>query len=139
VVIGVVASGVVASVLALVLAPGQDIATDAWTVPASLGTLGTTAIAAVLYGLVGAVLAMVTRSAAVSITAGVAYLLIVENQRGLSWDSAGEWLPAGVISAFASGGTELVSFEKAVMLSAGYAMLALAVTYLTFTRRDVTD
>ena len=139
VVIGVVASGVVAFVLALVLAPGQDIATDAWTVPASLGTLGTTAIGAVLYGLVGAVMAMLTRSAAISITAGVAYLLIVENLLGLIWDSAGEWLPAGVISAFASGGTELVSFEKAVMLSAGYAMLALAVMYLTFTRRDVTD
>jgi hypothetical protein len=104
-----------------------------------LGTLGTTAIAAVLYGLVGAVLAMLTRSAAVSITAGVAYLLVVENLLDLIWDSAGEWLPAGVISAFASGGTELVSFEKAVMLSAGYAMLALVVMYLTFTRRDVAD
>jgi len=84
-------------------------------------------------------MAMLTRSAAISITAGVAYLLIVENLLGLIWDSAGEWLPAGVISALASGGTELVSFEKAVMLSAGYAMLSLAVMYLTFARRDVTD
>jgi len=139
VVIGVVAAGVVAALLAVILAPGQDISTSTWTVSGSLGTLGTTAIATVLYGLVGAVLAMVTRSAAISITAGVAYLLIVENLLGLIWDSAGEWLPAGVIAAFAAGGTDLVSFEKSIVLALGYAILGLGVMYVTFLRRDVTD
>ncbi|MFV9672610.1 MAG: ABC transporter permease subunit [Acidimicrobiia bacterium] len=139
VVIGVVVAGAVAVLLAVVLAPSQDISTDAWTVAGSLGTVGTTAIATVLYGLVGAVLAMVTRSAAISITAGVAYLLLIENLLGLIWDSAGEWLPAGIISAFAAGGTASVSFEKAFVLAAGYAIFGLAVMYVTFLRRDVTD
>jgi ABC-type transport system involved in multi-copper enzyme maturation permease subunit len=139
IIIGVVAAGVVAALLAVILAPGQDISTDAWTVAGALGTLGTTAIATVLWGLVGAVLAMVTRSAAISITAGVAYLLIVENLLGLIWDNAGEWLPAGVIAAFASGGTALVSFEKSIVLAVGYAILGLGVMYLTFMRRDVID
>lgn len=139
VVLGVVAAGVVAALLTVTLAPGQDISTDTWTVAGSLGTIGTTAIATVLWGLVGAVLAMVTRSAAISITAGVAYLLIIENLLGLVWDSAGEWLPAGVIAAFASGGTDLVSFEKSIVLAVGYAILGLGVMYLTFMRRDVTD
>ncbi len=139
VIVGVVAAGVVAALLAVILAPGQDISTDAWTVAGALGTLGTTAIATVLWGLVGAVLAMVTRSAAIAITAGVAYLLIIENLLDLIWDSAGEWLPAGVIAAFASGGTDLVSFEKSIVLAVGYAILGLGVMYLTFMRRDVTD
>ncbi|MEA3502096.1 MAG: hypothetical protein U9R47_04920 [Actinomycetota bacterium] len=139
VVLGVAVAGVVAALLTVTLAPGQDISTDTWTVAGSLGTIGTTAIATVLWGLVGAVLAMVTRSAAISITAGVAYLLIIENLLGLVWDSAGEWLPAGVIAAFASGGTDLVSFEKSIVLAVGYAILGLGVMYLTFTRRDVTD
>jgi ABC-type transport system involved in multi-copper enzyme maturation permease subunit len=139
VIVGVVAAGVVAALLAVILAPGQDISTDAWTVAGALGTLGTTAIATVLWGLVGAVLAMATRSAAIAITAGVAYLLIIENLLGLIWDSAGEWLPAGVIAAFASGGTDLVSFEKSIVLAVGYAILGLGVMYLTFMRRDVTD
>jgi ABC-type transport system involved in multi-copper enzyme maturation permease subunit len=138
-IIGVVAAGVVAALLAVILAPGQDISTDTWTVAGALGTLGTTAIATVLWGLVGAVLAMVTRSAAISITAGVAYLLIIENLLGLIWDSAGEWLPAGVIAAVASGGTDLVSFEKSIVLAVGYAILGLGVMYLTFMRRDITD
>jgi len=139
VIIGVVAAGVVAALLAVVLAPGQDISTESWTLAASLGTLGTTAMAALLFGLVGAVLAMLTRSAAISITAGVAYLLVIENLLGLAWDSAGEWLPAGVFSALAGGGTDLVSLEKATVLSAGYATLALIVMYVVFMRRDVTD
>lgn len=139
VVIGVVAAGAVAALLAVVLAPGQGISMDAWSVAGSLGTVGTTAIATVLFGLVGAVLAMVMRSAAISITAGVAYLILIENLLGLIWDSAGEWLPAGIISAFAVGGTASVSFEKALVLAIGYAVLGLGVTYLTFLKRDVTD
>lgn len=139
VIIGAVAAGVAAVVLAVILAPAQNISTDTWTVAGSLGTIGTTAIATVLWGIVGAVLAMVTRSAAISITAGIAYLLIVENLLGLIWDTAGEWLPAGVIAALASGGTDQVSFEKSIILAAGYAILGLGVMYLTFTRRDVTD
>ena len=139
VVIGVVAAGALAAALAVALAPGQDISTSAWTIAASLGTVGTITIAALFYGLVGAVLAMVTRSAAISITIGVAYLLIVENLLGLIWDAAGEWLPAGVFSAFAAGGTDLLSFEKSAVLAVGYAIVGLVVMYLTFARRDVTD
>ena len=139
VIIGAVAAGVAAVVLAVTLAPTQDISTDTWTVAGSLGTIGTTAIATVLWGLVGAVLAMVTRSAAISITAGIAYLLIIESLLGLIWDTAGEWLPAGVIAALASGGTSQVSFEKSILLAVGYAILGLGVMYLTFMRRDVTD
>ena len=139
VVIGVLAAGVLAALLAVGLAPGQDISTAAWTVGAALATVGTTALAAVLYGHVGAVLAMVTRSAAISITVGVAYLLIVENLLGLVWDGAGDWLPAGVFSAIAAGGTGSMSFEKSVVLAVGYGILGLIVMYLVFMRRDVTD
>lgn len=139
VIIGVLAAGVLAALLAVALAPGQDVSTAAWTVGAALATVGTTAFAAVLYGLVGAVLAMITRSAAISITVGVAYLLIVENLLGLVWNSAGEWLPAGVLSAIAVGGTGSLSFEKSVVLAVGYGILGLVVMYLVFMRRDVTD
>ena len=79
------------------------------------------------------------RSAAISITVGVAYLLIVENLLGLVWESAGEWLPAGVFSAIAAGGTSSISFEKSVVLAVGHGLLGLVVMYLVFTRRDVTD
>ncbi len=139
VVIGVVASGIVGALLGLALAPGRDISTAAWTVGATVATVTTTAIAALLYGLVGAVLAMLTRSAAISITIGVAYLLILENLLGIVWTEAGEWLPAGVFSALAAGGTASVSFERSVVLAGAYALIGLAVMYVVFVRRDVTD
>lgn len=64
---------------------------------------------------------------------------VIENLLGLVWDSAGEWLPAGIFSVLATGGTDLVSIEKAIVLSVGYAILGPAVMYLVFMRRDVTD
>ena len=139
VVIGVAIASVVAVALAFGLAPGQDISTEAWTLSASLGSFGAVAVASILFGLVGASIAMVTRSAAISITVGVGYLLIFENLLGLIWGTAGEWLPAGIFSAFASGGTPAVAFEKAAALAAVYAVVALVVTFVIFTRRDITD
>jgi ABC-2 type transport system permease protein len=139
VVVGVLIAAVVAAVLAFALAPGQDIPTDAWSLSASLGTVGTVTATGLLFGLFGSTIAMATRSAAISITAGVAYLLIVESLLGLIWDAAGEWLPAGVFSAFAQGGTSSVSFEKSMALAAAYAAAALIMLFVIFTRRDVTD
>jgi ABC-type transport system involved in multi-copper enzyme maturation permease subunit len=139
VVVGVAIASVFAAVLAFVLAPSQDVSTDAWALSASLGTVGTVAATGLLFGLLGAAIAMVTRSAAISITTGVAYLLIVENLLGLIWDAAGEWLPAGVFEAFAQGGTPSVSFEKSAALATAYAAAALNTLFVIFTRRDVTD
>jgi ABC-type transport system involved in multi-copper enzyme maturation permease subunit len=139
VVVGVAIASVFAAGLAFVLAPNQDISTHAWSLSASLVTVGTVASTGLLFGLLGAAIAMATRSAAISITAGVAYLLIVENLLGLIWDEAGEWLPAGIFSAFAQGGTPSVSFEKSMALAAAYAAAALITLFVIFTRRDVTD
>jgi ABC-type transport system involved in multi-copper enzyme maturation permease subunit len=136
---GVAIASAFAATLAFVLAPSQEVSTDAWSLSASLGTIGTVAVTGILFGLLGAAIAMVTRSAAISITAGVAYLLIVENLLGLIWDAAGEWLPAGIFEAFAQGGTSSVSFEKSVALAAAYATVALVTLFVIFTRRDVTD
>ena len=56
------------------------------------------ALAALIWGLFGALIAMVSRSAAISIAAGVAYFLIGEQLILHSlWPSTADWLPAGVL------------------------------------------
>lgn len=75
----------------------------------------------------------------ISVTIGVAYLIVVENLLGLVWDNAGQWLPADVVSAFAAGGTSLVSIEEASLLAVGHAMAGLFVMFFVFTRRDITE
>lgn len=139
VVIGVLLAAIASAVMAFGLAPGQDISTDSWSVLASLETIGGVAISVILYGLIGAAIAMVTRSAATAITVGLGYLIMVENLLTLVWDTAGEWLPAGIITAFAAGGTAAVSLAKASVLTVIYAAIALAVTYGIFLTRDVSD
>jgi ABC-type transport system involved in multi-copper enzyme maturation permease subunit len=139
VVAGVALGAFVSVALAFGFAPGQGIPTDSWTLLATFESTGLVATTTVLYGLIGAALAMVTRSAATSITVGVGYLLIAERLIGLIWDTAGDWLPAGILEAFAAAGSESVSFGKAWAFVAIYAILALGVTFFTFLKRDITS
>ena len=98
------------------------------------------AIATVIWGLFGALLAMVSRSAAISIAAGVGYFLIGEQLILQSlWPSTADWLPAGTLNTLASGGSSTVSFTTALALSALYGAAAYVATSLVFDRRDVTD
>jgi ABC-2 type transport system permease protein len=134
----------VGAIVAGVLGGRQGIDTDAWLTLSGL-TEGITiwasvSIAVIGWGMFGALLAMISRSAAISIAAGVAYFLIAEHLilRSL-WPAAADWLPSGLLSALAEGGTPTVSFTTALTLSALYAAAAYGVTLLIFERRDITD
>ena len=70
----------------------------------------------------------VTRSAAIAISAGAAYFMIVEPLVGTFWDSLGEWGPSAVFSALAEGGTAAISYAAAVILAAGYGLISLAIS-----------
>lgn len=97
-------------------------------------------VATIGWGLTGALLAMISRSAAISIASGVAYFLIGEHLFFQAmWPSTADWLPAGAFAALAQGGTLNVSFAVALGMTALYGVLAYAVTTLIFARRDVTD
>ena len=98
-----------------------------------------TALATAVWGVIGAALAMLTRSAATSITAGIAYLMVGENLLSLVWDSASEWLPGGILSAFSSGGTAAVTYSKSAWLMAGYAAVCAIAAFVVMQRRDITD
>ena len=129
--------------LSYILAPIYDVDTSLWLSAdgwsAVVSTLVNLAIATAAWGLIGAALAMMTRSAATSITAGLAYLMIGESLIGIVWDTAGQWLPAGILSAFTTGGSVLVSYSKSAWLLVGYAAVSLGILFVVMQRRDVTD
>ena len=129
--------------LAYLLAPGNGVDTALWSTAegwsAVWSALVNTALATTVWGLIGAAIAIATRSAAVSISVGAGYLLIGENLLGLLWDTASDWLPAGILSAFGSGGTEAVTYTKSVWLTALYALVCLTTLFVIMQRRDVTD
>ncbi len=127
-----------------VLADSQGVDSGPWwTSEGIVGGLGATlnvAAASIGYGLFGALLGLATRSSAISIAAGIAYFLLGESLVFQAvWASAGDWLPAGVLSAFAAGGSDTLSYTQAALRSGIWAMFALIATMWLFQQRDITD
>jgi ABC-2 type transport system permease protein len=143
VVAGVTVSAIIGVAAAFALAPVAGVSTAAWTtgaaVSAALSTTVNVMVATVVWGLAGAVLAMVTRSASAAITVGIGYLLIGEPLLQLVWDTSSDWLVSGTLSTFTDGGTALVSYVQSATLLALYAAAFVTATFLLFQRRDITD
>ena len=139
IVAAVTAAAVVAGVIGLALSGSAEIDTSAWSASATLSTYANLTIGALVWGLFGAAIAVVTRSASAAITAGVAYFLVGENLLRLVWDDAGDWLPAGLLDTFMSGGSSEVAYLGATALLAIYAAAATATLSTVFVRRDITD
>jgi len=92
-----------------------------------------------VWGVLGLVIAVLTRSAAVAISIGVGYVLVVESLVKLLRDVPSDWLLGTTLGAVASGGTEAVAYGTALTLALGYVTLGLVIAGAVFTRRDVTD
>lgn len=91
------------------------------------------------WGVLGLVIATLARSAAVAISIGVGYVLVVESLVKMLKDVPSDWLLGTTLGAVASGGTDAVSYGTALALALGYVTLGLAVAGAVFSRRDVTD
>ncbi|MCP4965494.1 MAG: ABC transporter permease subunit [bacterium] len=143
IVAGIAGAAVAGAATALVFSSSAAVSTAAWTTGAGLAAVASTGlnvlVATVVWGLAGALLAMLTKSASAAITAGVAYMLIGESLLGLVWDTAAEWLPSGTLTTFTSGGSSAVSYEQSALLLALYAAAFGVATFVVFQRRDITD
>jgi ABC-2 type transport system permease protein len=96
-------------------------------------------LALCVWGVLGLVIAVLTRSAAVAISIGVGYLLVLESLIRMAEDAPADWLLGSTLSAVASGGTASIAYGTALALALGYVTLGLIVAGAVFVRRDVTD
>jgi len=137
-------AAIIGSVVAFSLAGSQGVDTAAWFttdgIVNGLGVMVNVSVALLIWGLFGALFAIISRSAAIAIASGIGYLLIGEQLILHSlWPSTASWLPAGVIAAVAEGGTPAVGYLRAVLFTVGYGMAAYFAATTIFERRDVTD
>lgn len=140
------AATTLALVITVVVAPigagAADVSTDAWSSGAA-GTLARAWLdlfgALLVWGTIGLVLATVTKSAAVAISVGVGYVLVVEAVVEAAIKSLGDWLPGNTLTALAQGGTSTVSYGAALALGVAYALAGLAIAITVIRRRDITD
>ena len=123
-------------------AQAADISTAAWgtdllSVVASAWT--TLFLALCVWGVLGLVIAVLTRSAAVAISIGVGYVLVVESLVKMVKDAPSDWLLGTTLGAVARGGTATTAYGTALGLALGYVTLGLIIAGVVFIRRDVTD
>lgn len=139
--LGTLVAMVVVTMAAPPLAGAAGISAEAWTGDIA-GTLVRTYVevtaSVLLWGLVGLLVGVLTRSTGVAVGIGIGYLLLFEGLASMLLEGAAKWLPGSVFSVIASGGTETMSLGTALALGIAYAAAALAVAAVTFARRDIT-
>lgn len=91
------------------------------------------------WGVLGLVIAVVARSAAVAVAMGIGYVLVVESLIKMVGGAPSDWLLGTTLTAVASGGTSTVPQGAALGLALAYVTMGLAVAGAVFARRDVTD
>lgn len=121
------------------MASGVGVETAAWWTADGLAAIasayGNLASAVLVPALVGAIIAVLTRSAAIAISTGVAWFILGEALVSAFWANLAEWGPAAVTNAFAVGGAggpgllggppPVIGYATAAALAVGYSTLSL--------------
>jgi hypothetical protein len=95
-------------------------------------------VAALVWGLIGLMLAVLTRSSAMAIGIGIGFLLVAESLITIVAPNAGKYLPGGTLTALVAGGTDGLSWLTSLGLVALYGVIAAIVSLLAFRSRDIT-
>jgi ABC-2 type transport system permease protein len=128
-------------VASVVIAPTQDVDTAAWYGFDAIGDAAGDYAAALAgtsaWALYGMTLALLLRSVAIAVGVGVAWAGPLEHITAESWQAAERWFPGLQLETLAAGGTSDLSYERALLLTTVYAIVAVAAGLLTLTRRDI--
>ena len=127
-------------VLARPLARLEGIKVDAWKtdfVSHILKGYFDFTVVALVWGLIGLMLAVLTRSSAIAIGIGIGFLLVVESLITIVAPDASKYLPGGTLNTLVAGGTPGLSWGASLSLVVAYGLIAIAVSLLTFRTRDI--
>jgi hypothetical protein len=94
-------------------------------------------VVAFVWGLIGLMLAVLTRSSAMAIGIGIGFLLVVESLITIVAPSAGKYLPGGTLNTLVAGGTAGLSWGAALGLVVLYGVVATTVSLFVFRSRDI--
>jgi ABC-2 type transport system permease protein len=96
-------------------------------------------LAVLVYGLIGLMLAVLTRSSALAIGIGIGFLLVVEGLITIVASGASSYLPGGTLNTLAVGGNNQLSWGAAFGLAILYGTIAASVSLFVFRSRDITS
>ena len=99
---------------------------------------GNAFLAALVWGVIGLVLAILLRSSALAISIGVGWVLVVESIFTRAFGGL-DWLPGTVLIAVAQGGNDELGYIVALALAMTYVAVGLAAAFVVGWQRDITD
>ena len=139
----VICSGIGGGAASIVMAHVRGVSMAAWTSSAGVADLGRAlgdiGIAVTGYGILGLLAGMILRSPAPAVIVGFVYLLPFESIFGAVVKGADRWLPGQLLSVVAQGSNASgVTFGRALLTSAVYALVAAGLAPAIFSKRDVT-
>ena len=94
-------------------------------------------VALLVWGLIGLMLAVLTRSSAMAIGIGIGFLLVVESLITIVAANAAKYLPGGTLSTLVQGGTHGFPWGAALGVVVLYGIIAAAVSLVVFRARDI--
>jgi hypothetical protein len=140
--IALAATEAVTWLASLALAPGNGVATDAWTSLNAAGAAATDFGAVLLwitgYAVLGTTVAVLLRSVPVALAVGIAWAGPFEHLVQNAWTPAVKVFPGLLLEAFVAGGTPDVTTSRALVTVSVYAAVAAIITSVVFARRDIT-
>jgi ABC-2 type transport system permease protein len=92
-----------------------------------------------VWGLIGLMIAVLTRSSALAIGIGIGYLLVVESVIGIIAPDSTVYLPGGTLNALVSGGTSQLAWITALRLTIRYGIIAFSISLVAFRSCDITS
>jgi ABC-2 type transport system permease protein len=144
--VGVTALAVTVAALANLLAApavaASGVSTAAWgtDLPAVVGEAwANLLLSQLVWGVLGLVIAVLSRSAMVAVAIGVGYVLVVETLIRMVGGAPVDQLLGTTLGAIARGGTAAVPYSSALALGAAYVIVGFVIAGVVVTRRDVTD
>jgi ABC-2 type transport system permease protein len=136
------ASEVVGALASMVFADVRNVPTHAWFTTSglahALSDYGNALLACTLFGTSAVALGALLRSTMIGLAVGLAWLGPFEHILQLSWSHAARWMPGLLFDAVDVGGSNVVSYTRAVVLSLALVVVILTAGTLSFLRSDVT-
>lgn len=125
---------------ALACAPVFDVSTGAWgqVLPTLIEAFRNLALSATVWGVLGMLIALLTRSSGVAIAIGIGYLVVFENMILAVAGDASDLLLGATLTALAAGGTPSISFESALQLGAAYLASGILISVAVMHFREIT-
>ena len=94
-------------------------------------------VAGLVWGLIGLMLAVLTRSSAIAIGIGLGFLLVAEGLISIVAPNARSYLPGGTLDTLAAGGNDQLAWGAALGLVVLYGVIAATVSLAVFRTRDI--